>query len=211
MEIICEHCQAKLKIADDKIPQDRTTIVSCPKCKEKITIGNPSATLDTVDDASEEAYDDSGRSFSFAEEEGQTVLICEGDPEIRQQLTRDLELMEYFITVAESARDALKKMRYQTFNLIVINENFDAPNPDANGILIYLSRLSMDLRRKMFVTMISDRYRTMDRMMTLHRSVNLIINKKNIDEFERILVRGVADYDVFTKVFIDAYKKAGRM
>ena len=194
MEIICEHCQAKLKIADDKIPQDRTTTVGCPKCKKKITIGSPSAAFNTVDDASEEAYDDTERSFSFAEEEGQTVLICEDDPAIRKQLTHDLELMEYFITVAESARDALKKMRYQTFNLIVINENFDAPNPDANGILIYLSRLTMDLRRKMFVTMISNRYRTMDRMITLHRSVNLIINKKNMDEFERILVRGIADH-----------------
>ena len=72
--------------------------------------------------------------------------------------------MDYQITVAESARDALKRMRYHIYDLIVVDENFDTKNPDANGVLIYLERLQMSTRRNIFVAMVSSRYRTMYNM-----------------------------------------------
>ncbi len=81
-------------------------------------------------------------------------------------------------------------MRYHVYDVVAVDESFDTDNPEANGVLIYLERLGMAIRRNMFVTMISSRHRTMDNMTAFLKSVNLIINSKNIEDTGKILSRG---------------------
>jgi hypothetical protein len=119
--------------------------------------------------------------------------------------------MDYQITIAESARDALKRMRYHVYDLIVINESFDTRNPESNGVLIYLERLAMSVRRDIFVAMISNRYRTMDNMMAFNASVNLIVNIKNIDDIGKILSRSITDTEMFYRVYKETLKESGRI
>jgi len=38
MEVVCDHCGARLKIPDEKVPKDRRLALACPKCKEKIVV-----------------------------------------------------------------------------------------------------------------------------------------------------------------------------
>jgi hypothetical protein len=83
----------------------------------------------------------------------------------------------------------------------VVNEYFDTQDPDANSLLIYLERLVMEYRRNIFVTMLTTRYRTMDHMVAFQKSVNMIVNTRNIDDFDKILQRGLTDYGLFYKVY----------
>jgi hypothetical protein len=101
-------------------------------------------------------------------------------------------------------------MRYHNYDLFVINENFDSDSPESNGILLYLERLSMTVRRNMFIALISDRFRTMDNMMALNKSANLVINSKNIDDIGKILSRGITDNQYFYRVFKSTLKEVGR-
>jgi hypothetical protein len=96
------------------------------------------------------------------------------------------------------------------YDLIVVNESFDTKNPDSNGVLIYLERLTMGVRRKIFVAMVSSRYRTMDNMMAFHASVNLIINIKNIEDVGKILSRGITDTELFYRVYKETLKESGK-
>ena len=211
MEIICDSCQSKLKVPDEKIPAGKTASFACPKCKQKITIApgdenNPeTADFESLgfDEESfeEEETADKERPFQFIEEEGEIALVCETDPVIRKRVTDVLTLMEYNVTTASDAREALKKIRYQNYNVVVVNELFGTDDPETNGILIYLERLSMETRRNMFVTMISDRFRTMDYMMAFNKSVNLIINKENAPEVDKILSKGITDFDMFYRIY----------
>jgi CheY-like chemotaxis protein len=155
-------------------------------------------------------YNASDKPFDFIEEEGLTALLCEPNPLARNTIQSALNLMDYQITIAETARDALKRMRYHTYDLIVVNENFDTKNPDSNGVLIYMERLSMAARRNIFVAMISNRYRTMDNMMAFQASVNIIINIKNIEDIGKILSRGITDTELFYRVYKDTLKETGR-
>lgn len=225
MEIICSSCQSKFKIADEKIPQGRSASLTCPKCKKKITVdrapqpasveeeippeapGNKEA-LDFDYDYSDK-YENADGAFEFTEEEGKTALICETDPAIVEPMVKVLDFMEYHITKADNAREAIKKMRYHNYHLLIINENFDSRNPDTNGILIYLSRLHMSVRRDIFVVMLTRRFRTMDYMMALNKSVNLIVNMDNINQFENILKRGLSDDDIFYRIFDETRKNLG--
>lgn len=217
MEITCDSCQTKLKIADEKIPLDRTATFACPKCKGKVTIRpdkgadaaavvEESAGLGAELGFEEESFDTGenaaeARPFQFIEEEGKIALVCEADPVIRKSATDILTLMEYHVSSVQDNREALKNMRYQNYDVVVVNETFGTDNPDMNGILIYLERLQMEVRRNMFVAMISERYRTMDYMMAYNKSVNLIINKKNAADLDKILAKGLSDYDMFYRIF----------
>jgi predicted Zn finger-like uncharacterized protein len=214
MEIICNSCASKFRIPDEKIPAGRVTHLACPKCKDRISIDPAEkaaegiAAFDQSDD--NDSYNSADKPFAFIEEEGLTALLCEGNPLARNTIRNALNIMDYQITMAESARDALKRMRYHVYDLIVVNEAFDTKNPDANGVLIYLERLSMSVRRQIFVAMISDRYRTMDNMMAFHASVNLIINSKNIEDISKILSRGITDTEMFYRVYKESLKEANR-
>ncbi len=214
MDIICKNCSSKFRIADEKLPTGRVTNIPCPKCKIQISI-NPADKSDGGIAAFEQSSDSKGyesadKPFDFMEEEGLTALLCEQNPMARTTISNALNLMDYQITTAESARDALKRMRYHVYDLIVVNESFDTKNPDSNGVLIYLERLTMGVRRKIFVAMVSSRYRTMDNMMAFHASVNLIINIKNIEDVGKILSRGITDTELFYRVYKETLKEHGK-
>ena len=207
MDIICSNCSSKFRIPDEKIPAGRVTTLPCPKCKTRISLDLAKKTGAAAEGA---AYDASDKPFDFIEEEGLTALVCEQNPIARKTIESALGLMDYQITIAESARDALKRMRYHIYDLIVVDENFDTKNPDANGVLIYLERLGMSLRRQIFVAMISSRFRTMDNMMAFHSSTNLIINIKNIEDIDKILSRGITDSELFFRIYKETLKETGR-
>lgn len=215
MDITCESCQSKFRIADEKLPKDKTAFLKCPKCEHRISVPPAGQTEDGVgptdfeedffsfDEEESEGYDASEKPFDFVEEEGKTALLCESDPMIKKTIMPVLDVLEYHTTEVKNSRDALKSMRYHAYDLIVVNEYFDAKNPDANGVLIYLERLNMAVRRNIFVAMITRRFRTMDNMMAFQRSVNMVVNVDNIADFDKILRRGMADYGMFYQAYKD--------
>lgn len=214
MNIICDNCQSKFKVSDEKIPAGKRATIACPRCKGKISLGpqkrSPGGGSRVVNADSNNQYDAADKPFDFIEEEGLTALVCESNPMVRKTITNALDALEYQITEAESTRDGLKRMRYHNYDLFVVNENFDTDNPESNGILLYLERLSMTVRRNMYVALISNRFRTMDNMMALNKSVNLIINIKNIEDIGKILSRGITDNEYFYRIFKGTLEELGR-
>ncbi len=211
MDIICESCQSKFKIPDESIPNGKTATLPCPKCKKTIFIKAPEIKNTATDDEAgsaaaefdfeEDDYENTEKPFDFIEEEGKIALVCESDTVVRDGIVRALELLEYHVSVATGNRDALRNLRYKVYDLVVVDEYFGTKDPERNGVLIYVERLHMDVRRNMFVTMISDRFRTMDHMMAFCKSVNLIINKKNMEDIEKILSRNISDYEMFYRIY----------
>jgi predicted Zn finger-like uncharacterized protein len=211
MEIVCENCRSKFKIPDESIPRGKTATLPCPKCKKTISIKAPEAINATTGDEAdgvaaefgfeEDGYETSEKPFDFIEEEGKIALICESDTVIREGIVRALELLEYNVTEVADNREALRNLRYKLYDLVVVDEYFGTKDPERNGVLIYLERLHMDVRRNMFVTLISDRFRTMDYMMAFCKSVNLIMNKKNIEDVEKILSRNISEYEMFYRIY----------
>jgi CheY-like chemotaxis protein len=222
MDIACEHCQAKFKIPDGKVPKGQSFSLACPKCKKKITVdgrpaktdppapAQPAAKKNLVEEVSSESYDADSRPFDFVEEGVETALICEPDPEYRNKIRTALKALKYHTTEAASGREVLKHMRFHIFDMVVINETFDSPDPDQNNILRYLERLPMATRRNMFVALLSERFRTMDNMSAFVKSVNVVINLESLDDFDKILNRAVKDNIAFYKIYKEAMIRAGK-
>lgn len=157
-----------------------------------------------------EEYDAGDKPFDFLEEGGETALVCESDPVVREKISDSLKNLGYQITAPEKAKDALKAMRFHLFDLVVVNERFDTTNPDTNDVLQYLENLNMTTRRRFFMALISEKYRTMDNMAAFNRSVNLVVNLKNIDDVGKIIKQGVADNRAFYHIFQETLVKMGK-
>lgn len=230
MNILCENCQRKFKIPDEKVPKGQKFSLTCPQCSNKVVVDarsdipsssdNGSVSSDKpesenentiLDEVDADTYDASDKPFDFVEEGVKTALLCESDASIQKKIKSGLHNMDYHITSPLLPKDALKQMRFHVFDMVVLNERFGTQNPDMNPVHKYLDRLNMSIRRNIFVTLITERYRTMDNMAAFNKSVNLIVNLKNIDEIEKILRRGIADYEAFYRVYKRALIKTGRV
>jgi CheY-like chemotaxis protein len=156
-------------------------------------------------------YDASDKPFDFVEVGIGTALVCESDPVAREKISSSLKLMGYQITEPASIRDAVKNMRFHIYDVVVVNENFDTEKPDTNLVLNSFANLNVGTRRQIFVALLSDRFRTMDNMTAFNKSVNVIVNMKNIDDISGILKRSLADNTAFYHVFKEALKKKWRV
>ena len=164
-----------------------------------------------IDEVDSGAYNAAEKPFDFLEEGVETALLCEPDSVVRGKIRSALKNMGYNVTEPESDRDALKQMRFHVFDLVVLNEVFSSENPDENNVMKYLERLPMAIRRKIFVVLVTNRFRTMDNMAAFNKSVNIVVNTKNLDEIGKIIKRGLSDNTAFYCVFRDALVKTGRV
>ena len=230
MNVVCKNCQGKFKFPDAKVPTGKMMTLKCPKCKNKIIIGPKKGTAPKKPKSAKKVLAQTGfaesdhedapladvgfdtkdgheKPFNFDEEEGICALVCEHDPDVKRKIKHTLQLLEYRIVFAETARDALKGLRYKTYDMVVVNEIFDCPNPDANGVINNIQRLPMTIRRNMFVIVLTDRFRTKDSTNAYHQSVNLLVNIDNMNQFEKTVSQGLSEVELFYSVFKSMLKK----
>ncbi len=225
MDIICEHCKAKLSIPDKKIPRGKKISFSCPKCKKKIHIipedvssensideyGSFSSDREMVSKAlnreKNHDYNADDKPFDFLDEDAKSAIVCVSDSESKQIVEKNFKQMEYHIISVNNASTAATRMKYHIFDCIILSEDFDKDNRGTDAILDYIQKLNMEIRRKIFVLLLSRRYRTSDNMSAFHESVNLIINEKDLNNLNKIFLRSIREHEKFYIVFNDSVKK----
>ena len=221
MEIVCQNCQSRFKVAREKLPPGRTVSIKCPRCKGKIDIetdtnlegeaatrpSNPESIVSEVDSR---AYDPAESPFDYVQAGMRTALLCEHDRQIKQKFRGVLEGMNYQVVEADSVRHALKYMRFHVYDLVVLNEAFEAAGAESNHVVQYLARLPMHIRRNMFVVLLGNDFRTMDNMTALNKSVNLVVNSQSVDDMNNILKNALAQHEEFYHVFKEFLKQTGR-
>jgi hypothetical protein len=205
MDIVCTSCNAKLSIPDHKVPRGKKASFLCPKCRQRIQI-SPTADDSGPAMAPARDYDAADKPFDFVDEGRQTSLVCmarEGDV-----VGGVLEARGHVVKRARNVADALLNMRYHLFDIVVVDEAFDRPG--GAGVLGALCLLEMVSRRRIFVILITERYRTMDNMGAFRESVNLVINPSSLNEVDKIVERAIREHEQFYAVFNDSLKKTGK-
>ena len=155
--------------------------------------------------------DYSGRPFGYQDTNNETAMICEHDPVVRQKISSTLKSLDFNVVEPATFKEVLKYLNFHTFNVIVVDENFDTGTDGVNYLLNYLEQLSMSIRRQVFVVLISTTFATMDDMHAYNKSVNLIINKDEISELGLILKKEIAENDYFYHAFKEFYRKHGKI
>ncbi|MBW1729910.1 MAG: zinc-ribbon domain-containing protein [Deltaproteobacteria bacterium] len=213
MEVRCTHCKAKLTIPKEKIPSGKRVAITCPRCKERFFLELPkeqNGYLEGLDGSGYE-YRDVEEALQLTYEEGEKLCLMMGSDDIDVQTVREaVEGVGYRFITAEDTRGALSKMRFHHFAMVILCDRFDGVELDHSPIVNYMNHLPMSTRRRIFFVLIGDQFRSMDQMMAFAKSVNLVVNKKDLDKMAPILKRALADHEMFYKVFMETLAEVGK-
>lgn len=208
MDITCDSCGKTLKIPDEKLPPDQTVNISCPNCKSKIRIDTRKP--DKVDESGFGEYEEDTSPLDLFEEGTKLALILVGDDGQVKEINSVLEELPYKPILCASTQEAMGKLRLHHFDLIILSDGFDGQDLENNPIIHYLNHISMSIRRKTVLALLSDKFKTMDNMMAFGKSANLVINPSDISNLPLVLTKAISDNEKFYKVFMDALKEVGK-
>lgn len=229
MKVNCDSCGKKLNIPDEKIPSNKTVTISCPTCKNKITIEKQPSTnktdppSDTAAEAKSESSTEDQKESSeiidpgdFLDEELEIIdekvkkaLVC--DTESQKKIAAALTELDYLTKIAASTNEAMGRIKFSQYDLVVLSENFSGSTLTKNNVLKYIQPMPMATRRKMFVALLGNDFRTMDHMKAFALSVNVVINFKDISNLSAILKKSISDNDAFYKVFKESLSSIGKI
>ncbi|MFO7783614.1 MAG: zinc-ribbon domain-containing protein [Thermodesulfobacteriota bacterium] len=223
MDVTCSQCKKTLRIPDEKVPQGQIVRIACPACSNKITIdtrssheGRPEPAKAPPPDqgagqapAEELDYGDD-TSLGFYEEGTKLALVLDSDLGRKEQIRTAVEAIEFRFVDSSNTRDAISKMRFHVFDLVILAEGFDGQPLEFSPIINSINHTPMPVRRKTFLALLGDRFHTMDNMMAFAMSANLVINPGDTEKLTGILNKALAENERFYKVFMDTLKETGR-
>lgn len=216
MKVDCDKCGKTLNIPDEKIPPNKKVSVSCPACKNKITVERPPAEKKTekppeekeelvkVMDPSEFADEE----LEVLEEGAKKAMIC--DTAHQKKIAPLLKEMHYQSKTVTSDSEAIGRMKFTQYDLVILAEDFADSSLKNNNVLKYIQPLPMTTRRKMFVALLGKDFRTMDNMQAFALSVNVVINFKDTDNLTAILKKTISENNTFYKVYKETLVAIGK-
>lgn len=219
MQVTCNACQRSMNIPDEKLPKDQAFSITCPGCKNKIKVDQHLKTQDPpTPPKQEEDLDTAGMVVDQEEfEDDELVIYGENDQlalildETNQSAwTQALESRDYKIQYAKSPEHAVHKMKFTHFHFVALHENYGNKDLDNNTVYQTLIEMPMVTRRNIFVALIGKNFKTLKNMEAFQKSVNVVINEKDIDKLEDVLKKSISEIEIFYKVFKESLHSMGK-
>ena len=219
MQVTCNACQRSMNIPDEKLPKDQAFSITCPGCKNKIKVDQHLKTPDPpTPPQQEEALDTAGMVVDQEEFEDDELVIYDENDQLALILdktnqsawTQALESRDYKIQYAKSPEHAVHKMKFTHFHFIALHENYGNKDLDNNTVYKTLIELPMVTRRNIFVALIGKNFKTLKNMQAFQKSVNVVINEKDINKLEDVLKKSISEIEIFYKVFKETLQSMGK-
>lgn len=216
MQLTCSGCGAKLSIPDQRVPNGRRIVVSCPRCKSKAVLDGerPSPMTQEAEPKEEASAAPPGAMHDFLDfhgEEKGLALVMSHEPQQAGRLRQPVEQLGYRFMTSQSQDKALGLMEFRSFDLILLCDGFDGVPLGKSAVLNYLNHLPMSARRKMFLGLISDAFQTMDPTMAFALSADLVINRVDLEKLAGILRQTIKENEEFYRVFKKTLTEVGKV
>lgn len=144
-------------------------------------------------------------------EEGlKKAMVCIEAEQVAKQVCDAIKELKFSPDIPVDVQDAFDKIRFNQYDLIIIDENFGGKGIEGNEFLKHLQFMPMVTRRKIFVALIGSRFKTFDNMSAFEQSVNVVINPNDITSIKIVIRKAMADNDQFYKVYRESLTKFGK-
>ena len=215
MQVECTSCDKEINIPDEKIPQGQVFSLTCPGCKTKMRIDKhlkpPADSPGSLDAASmivDEEFEDDD-TFEIYDEYDKIALIL--DKTNDETWDTALTELEYKLQRAQSPEHAVHKMRFYQYHVVAFHEKFGGTKLENSILYQFIREMPMETRRKTFIALVGDNFKTLDNMEALSYSVNLVINQKDMDQLETVLKKSIGDNELFYKVYRETMTALGKL
>lgn len=139
--------------------------------------------------------------------ENRRVLVCVG-PTYCEEVVAALTANQYVVYIAESAEHASERMREDSVDVVVLDEEFDAPNRGTATFKGEFDSMRMAERRRLIFVLISKNARTGDAHAAFLENANLVINTADVSGLPLVLERNVRDLNELYRDFNKAMNVA---
>ena len=218
METRCDQCDARLNVPEERLKGTGPHKVTCPRCgcglslrvgadpkrEDQVAPGEP------IQGPKKDSFGALSHSALQNVEGKKLALILEPEPEQKAPLQRALEALGYAQVNADGVRDAMSKLRYHSFDLILLSDRFEDEPWEDSPILNYLNSLPIGVRRRMFAALIGDDLKTRDPMAAFSLSANLVIGRGHAVDLARILKQGIEESEAFYAQLMRTIAELGR-
>ena len=146
--------------------------------------------------------------MDFFELGDKTSLIC-ADPNTTELVKGTLRELGFKFHIAKAPELAIERMRYTSYDCILVQENFAGSSLRSNAILNYLSPLPMAQRRYSFVCLVGPSFKTLDAMQAFAQSVHLTLNPSDLPNMGPILKKGLAEFELLYRAYKETLAAQG--
>jgi len=221
MTITCPTCKAILNLPDDRLPKGRAVTAACPQCKGKIVIdltasapgaaaGPPPAPAATAPVASPPEAPPEETPASYGEHGQPLALVCVDDPAEREQVMAALKAQGYAPRAPTSAADAIQRLRFMAYALLVLRDGYGDAGGRENPVLDLVAEMGMAARRLMHVIFMSPESRSHDIAAAFAKSVNLVLHVNDLPHLGEALKRSREQTDQAQRVLVESLRALGK-
>jgi hypothetical protein len=128
------------------------------------------------------------------------VLVCLPFGEIADQVIDLLKSLKCRPYLAISGEDALKKIRFSAFNIIILRSGYSSEVQEA------LVQMAMTSRRSLFYVYIDSDVQTNDSLAAYSLSANLTVNSSELSTLAPLLEEEVLNYNKLYRMYYQLSK-----
>jgi len=138
--------------------------------------------------------------IEFFELGDKTSLIC-ADVDTTVVAKTTLRELGFKTHIAETPEVAVERIRYTTYDCVIVHESFAGSSLRANAVLNHLAPLPMPQRRYSFVCLVGSSFKTLDAMQAFTHSVHLVLNPVDLPNLGPILKKGLAEFELLYRAY----------
>ncbi|HQN18274.1 MAG TPA: hypothetical protein PKV86_04010, partial [Syntrophobacteraceae bacterium] len=221
VKLVCSRCQSVVLVPEVVMSRRTGQRLQCPVCHEPVepehrgeadTQGPVVANSPLAPSQAKSGtirHSDEITPLHLAEAGNRIALVCISDKALSERMAQALNQLDYHVIVAAKPSSALDKLQYQQCDLVLLDEAFGEGASSENPVMVYIQRMAMPLRRRIFLCLLSRNLPTLDQMVAFRIGANLTINLRDADKIPLILDRILKDHQSFYGLFYDQLGKRG--
>ncbi|MDR2459554.1 MAG: hypothetical protein LBE38_02040 [Deltaproteobacteria bacterium] len=138
-----------------------------------------------------------------------SALVVYDNEEIQNLLEEKLMNMGYRVYLAINVRDAVKQLKFGTFQVVLLQEDYYGANIKSNQLLKAINNLEVRTRHKMFIGLIGPSFTSLDDLLAFSLSLDTVINTKDLDDIERLLISATGHVSKFFATYNEMRAQRG--
>jgi CheY-like chemotaxis protein len=213
MTVTCPTCNATLTIPDERLPKGKVVTAACPQCKGKILIdmtGAPPPAPAAAAPAGTTAAATLEQPAGYGEHGQPRALVCVTDHGERDLVLAALRQHRCAISVAPTAPEAIERLRFTAYAVVVLRDGFGSDAGGGNPVLDQIAEMGSAVRRNLHVVLVSPTVRSHDAPTAFAKSVNLVIHPNDLSHLGEALERSRAEEDRTYQVLRESLRAVGK-
>lgn len=226
MQANCPQCAQKIVIDDARVP-DRAFSVKCPKCQTSVRFPGKGAAAPPAPAASAapppppeaepapsadalraEMLAQVRREMSLGDGARTTsgrALVALTDRTQAGAIALPLTRQGYQVDTADNPDDGSRLIEQGVYDLVVANRA--AAPAGKESLYQRMSRLSPDARRRVFLVLVGDDFKTGDGTQAWTTMADLVVHTRDLATVDAVLTKTVEERIRLYQVFLDARKR----